>query len=100
MKHADDETLDAIEPVLLHLRRLEGIREKKRGLFYRKSQAFLHFHADPRGIFADVRGDTGWLRYRVSTRAERRQFLQMIKTLLPYDSRLYRAAPIRTCRKS
>jgi len=46
MKHADDTTLDAIESVLLHLRRLDGIREKKRGLIYRKSQAFLHFHDD------------------------------------------------------
>jgi hypothetical protein len=82
MKHADDATLDAIESVLRHLRLLDGIREKKRGLFYRKSQPFLHFHDDPRGIFADLRGDTGWLRYRVSTRAERRQFLQLIKNLL------------------
>jgi hypothetical protein len=82
MKHADDTTLDAIEHMLLHLRRLDGIREKKRGVFYRKSQAFLHFHDDPRGIFADLRGDTGWLRFRVSTRAERRRFLQLMKTLL------------------
>jgi hypothetical protein len=82
MKHADDTTLDAIEHMLLHLRGLDGIREKKRGVFCRKSQAFLHFHDDPRGIFADLRGDTGWLRYRVSTRAERRRFLQLIKTLL------------------
>jgi len=82
MKHADDTTLDALEHMLLHLRRLDGIREKKRGLFYRKSQAFLHFHDDPRGIFADVRSDTGWLRRRVSTRAERRRFLQLVKTLL------------------
>jgi len=81
MKHADDTTLDAIAHMLLHLRRLDGIREKKRGVFYRKSQAFLHFHDDPRGIFADLRGDTGWLRYRVSTRAERRRFLQLMKTL-------------------
>jgi hypothetical protein len=82
MKHADDKTLDAIEPMLLDLRRLDGIREKKRGVFYRKSQAFLHFHDDPGGVFADVRGDTGWLRYRVSTRAERQRFLQLMKTLL------------------
>ena len=81
MKHADDTTLDALEPVLLHLRQLDGIREKKRGIFYRKSQAFLHFHDDPSGIFADVRGDTGWLRYRVSTRAERRRFLELLRTL-------------------
>lgn len=82
MKHADDTTLDAIEPVLLRLRRLDGILEKKRGVFYRRSQAFLHFHNDPTGIFADVRSGTGWLRYRVSTRAEQHEFLQLIETLL------------------
>ena len=82
MEHADEAALDAIEPLLIRLRRLDGIREKKRGIFYRKSQAFLHFHRDPSGIFADVRGDAGWLRYRVSTAQERRHFLQLMNTLL------------------
>ena len=29
--------------------------EKKRGVFYFKSRAFLHFHEDPKGMFADIR---------------------------------------------
>jgi hypothetical protein len=33
--------------------------EKKRGVFYRKSKSFLHFHEDPRGLFADIRNATG-----------------------------------------
>ena len=82
MKHADDATLDIIEPVLARLRELDGVREKKRGIFYRRSQAFVHFHDDSTGIFADVRSGTGWLRCRVSTRAEHRRFLELIRTLL------------------
>ena len=33
---------------------LPGLIEKKRGVFYRKSRAFLHFHEDPKGMFADL----------------------------------------------
>jgi hypothetical protein len=29
--------------------------EKKRGVFYFKSRSFLHFHEDPKGLFADLR---------------------------------------------
>ena len=28
-------------------------------MFYRRSKAFLHFHEDPAGLFADVRNDSG-----------------------------------------
>jgi hypothetical protein len=31
------------------------LREKSRGIFYRGSRAFLHFHEDPAGLFADIR---------------------------------------------
>ena len=34
---------------------LDGLTERTPGTFYRRSRAFLHFHADPAGIFADVR---------------------------------------------
>lgn len=76
MKHAGDETLDRLDQdVLPAVRRLAGVKEKKRGVFYRGSQAFLHFHEDAAGIFADVKGDNGWKRYSVTTKEERRQFL-------------------------
>ncbi|CAN5630431.1 hypothetical protein BH10PSE5_BH10PSE5_25670 [soil metagenome] len=55
MKHAGEIALDQLEPLLARVRALPGLTEKKRGVFYRKSRAFLHFHADPKGLFGDVR---------------------------------------------
>jgi hypothetical protein len=54
MKHAGPEALDQLEPILAELRKLPGLKEKKRGAFYRGSSGFLHFHEDPAGFFADV----------------------------------------------
>ncbi len=55
MKHAGPTALDALEPLLLRLRGISEIREKTRGVFYLKSRAFLHFHEDPTGLYADIR---------------------------------------------
>jgi hypothetical protein len=54
MRHARDQDLDRVEGLLVELRTLPGLTEKKRGVFYRKSRAFLHFHEDPQGMFADI----------------------------------------------
>ena len=59
MKHASPAALDALEPLLVELRALPGLTEKSRGVFYRKRRAFLHFHEDPKGLFADVRDAEG-----------------------------------------
>ena len=59
MKHATSAALDDLEPLLAELRMLPGLTEKSRGVFYRKSRAFLHFHEDPKGLFADVRNADG-----------------------------------------
>jgi len=59
MRHARPEDLDRLEPLLARLRTFAPLKEKSRGVFYLKSQAFLHFHADPAGLFADVRGEDG-----------------------------------------
>jgi hypothetical protein len=56
MRHARTAALDDLEPLLVELRALPGLTERSRGVFYRKSRAFLHFHEDPAGLFADVRG--------------------------------------------
>jgi hypothetical protein len=55
VKHAGEAALDQLEPLLARVRALPGLIEKKRGVFYRKSRAFLHFHEDPKGLFGDVR---------------------------------------------
>jgi len=54
VRHARDADLDRIEDLLVQIRTLPGLTEKKRGIFYRKSRGFLHFHEDPKGIFADI----------------------------------------------
>jgi hypothetical protein len=37
------------------------------GVFYLKSRAFLHFHDDPSGIFADVRLADDFVRFPVTS---------------------------------
>ena len=59
MRHAGATTLDALEPLLAQIRALPGLKEKSRGIFYWKSRAFLHFHEDPKGVFADLRDAGG-----------------------------------------
>lgn len=82
MKHATPPALDELEPLLAALRPLDGIVEKKRGIFHRKSSAFLHFHEDPAGMFADLKVDRDFERFRVSTASERRAFLARVRALL------------------
>jgi hypothetical protein len=59
MRHARSEDLDRIDDLLAALRALPGLTEKSRGTFYVKSRAFLHFHEDPKGLFADIRDAGG-----------------------------------------
>ncbi len=72
MKHAGQAALDQLEPTLAALRALPGLTEKGRGVFYRKSRAFLHFHEDQKGLFADLRDSEGqrFDRFEVSVSAE------------------------------
>jgi hypothetical protein len=71
VRHARGETLDVLEPLLADVRGLPGLTERSRGTFYRGSNAFLHFHEDPAGIFADLKVAAGWRRMRSSTQRER-----------------------------
>jgi hypothetical protein len=79
MKHAGHATLVRLETLLKSLRALPGLIEKKPGIFYLKSKAYLHFHEDPAGIFADVRlaGDE-FERFAINTRQEQDALLERI----------------------
>jgi hypothetical protein len=74
MKHAGPQALEALEPLLQELRTIlrtiPGLVERKRGIFYRGATAFLHFHEDPAGLFADLRNGAEFERYAVNTGAE------------------------------
>jgi hypothetical protein len=80
MRHARGGALDDLEDLLGSLRDLP-LREKSRGTFYRGGRAFLHFHEDPTGLFADVRLNPAgeFERVRVTTAEERQRLLDLIR---------------------
>ena len=78
VRHARSAALDELEPLLVRLRELDGLVERGRGVFYRRSKAFLHFHEDASGLHADVRLSTEFERFRVETRAEQDDLLRLI----------------------
>lgn len=79
MRHAGQQSLDELEPLLIRLRSLAGLTEKKRGVFYLRGKAFLHFHEDPAGLFADLRAADGrdFDRIAVTSEAGRLQLLDL-----------------------
>jgi hypothetical protein len=83
VRHAREDDLDRIEPLLVHLRAIDGLTEKSRGVFYRRSKACLHFHADGNDTYADVRLDTdNFERTRATTKAEQRALVATVKRAL------------------
>ena len=82
MKHAGDKALDALEPILARLRAIDGLRERKRGAFYRESAGFVHFHEDPAGFFADLKCGKDFVRFPVNTRGQIEAFMREVKRCL------------------
>jgi len=82
MKHAGPRTFALIPELLEELRARTALREKRRGIFYLKSHAFLHFHDDPEGIFADVRLANEFVRLPVTSHAEQCDLLERIDDCL------------------
>ena len=66
MKHADAGALDALSDLLGGLRMRTGLVERRLGIFYFKGRAFLHFHQDRAGLFADLRQGGEWRRLPVN----------------------------------
>jgi hypothetical protein len=82
MRHAGEDSLDELGRFLDELRSLAGLVERKRGVFYRRSRAFLHFHEDPTGLYADVRLDDGFERVPVQTRLQQDDLLRRIRAVV------------------
>jgi len=82
MKHAGPNALDELEPILREIRKVEGLTEKKRGTFYYRGSAMLHFHEDPLGFFADLKVDGEFIRLAVNTKREEAEFLRRATTAL------------------
>jgi len=79
VRHATLEDLAPLEDLLVALRAIDGLTERSPGSFARGSRAFLHFHVDPAGLFADVKVHGEFERFRVSTRRERQRVLAVVR---------------------
>jgi len=77
MKHATAEALEQIGSLLGGLRRLSNMVERRPGVFYVKGKAFLHFHEDPAGIFADIKVGNDWKRFAVNGARDQSAFLKL-----------------------
>ena len=82
MKHAGPRALGILSPLLEELRARSVLRERRPGVFELKSRAFLHFHDDPSGIFADVRLAEGFVRMPATSSAEQADLLERIDDCL------------------
>jgi hypothetical protein len=71
MKHATEAALKPIKSLIAELRGLPGMAERQPGIFYARGKAFLHFHEDAMGLFADVKLDNNWERLPVNAARER-----------------------------
>ena len=80
VRHASPADLERISDLLAKLRSTDGLVERTPGVFYRRSRAFLHFHEDPTGMFADVRlaGDD-FTRLRVTSRSQQASLLRQVR---------------------
>ncbi len=79
MKHASANTLESLATLLASLQKIPGLVERKPGIFYVKSKAYLHFHDDPAGIFADVKlDDDEFARFSVNTKKEQENFVKIV----------------------
>lgn len=54
------EKLKDIEIALDKIRKLTDLKEPKPGIFYLKSQGFMHFHEKDETIWADVKEGKDW----------------------------------------
>jgi hypothetical protein len=78
MKHAGAGALETLSDLLEGLRTRTALAERRPGIFYVRGKAFLHFHEDPAGLFADLRRDNDWQRFQVNSPGERAELLAVI----------------------
>lgn len=82
MKHAGQGALDRLEPLLAKLRTMPELKEKSRGIFYRRGRAVLHFHEHGDELFADLRTGEDFERFPATAEAERTALLRKVGATL------------------
>jgi len=86
MKHAGVGALNALNDLLMNLRARVDLVERRPGIFYVRGRAFLHFHEDRAGLFADLRDRSDWRRFPVNCPDERVDLLAVVDRALQEGS--------------
>jgi hypothetical protein len=92
VKHAGAEALAVLSEFLQKLRNRPSLIERKPGIFYVRGRAFLHFHEDRAGLFADLRQGGDWLRLAVNDVGDRERLLVAVDRTIN-EEKTARAAP-------
>jgi hypothetical protein len=79
VRHATPDDLDHVEALLMELRKLPQLHERKRGYFSRGSRAFLHFHEDGGDYYVDVRLESAFQRMKITSRTEQADLLSRVR---------------------
>jgi hypothetical protein len=82
VKHAGAAALGVLSELLRKLKNRTSLVERKPGIFYAKGRAFLHFHEDRAGLFADLRHGNDWLRLAVDDHDDRERLLAAVDRML------------------
>jgi len=81
MAHPSPEALKPLLPLLRQLREIKGLTERQPGIFYLRSNAFLHFHDEQGTLSVDLKkaGGMGFERYPIDTPAQQRKLVDDAK---------------------
>jgi hypothetical protein len=93
MRHAGAEALAVLSELLQKLKNRTGLVERKPGIFYVKGKAFLHFHEDGAGLFADLRQGGDWLRLAVNDLGDQERLLAAVDRTLDRERTARAASP-------
>lgn len=80
MKRISPEGLDTLHSLLVSLRSIPQIVERKPGVFYCRSKAFLHFHEEKGELYADISTADGWVRYPVNNFSDITKLLTAVES--------------------
>jgi hypothetical protein len=75
------EKIEHLTPLFEEIKKWEGIKETKPGIFYLKNSGFLHFHEKEGKIWADIKSPSSWVSFDIPVKITKK-FNNDFKNLL------------------
>ncbi len=81
--HATEKQLEKEKRFLKEIRKIPELKEKKKGVFYIKNSAFLHFHFFDGKLFFDLKKGKKWQRIKIpKTKPETTEKINIIEKVV------------------